>query len=40
MANHLVRQGHDLWLVSYDRGYRNLKDDFRVFETEGLTIAS
>jgi uncharacterized protein (TIGR00661 family) len=40
MATHLQRQGHDLWLVSYDRGYRNLKDDFRVFETEGLTIAS
>ncbi len=40
MANHLVRQGHDLWLVSYDRGYRNLQGDFRVFETEGLTIAS
>ncbi len=40
MARHLLRQGHDLWLVSYDRGYRNLKDDFRVFETEGLTIAS
>jgi uncharacterized protein (TIGR00661 family) len=40
MAAHLKRQGHDLWMVSYDRGYRNLKDDFRVFETEGLTIAS
>ncbi len=40
MASHLRDQGHDLWLVSYDRGYRNLKDDFRVFETEGLCIAS
>jgi uncharacterized protein (TIGR00661 family) len=40
MAAHLQRQGHELWLVSYDRGYRNLKDDFRVFETEGLCIAS
>lgn len=40
MAAHLLDQGHDLWLVSYDRGYRNLKDDFRVFETEGLCIAS
>ena len=40
MAAHLVALGHDLWLVSYDRGYQNLKDDFRVFETEGLTIAS
>lgn len=40
MAAHICDQGHDLWLVSYDRGYRNLKDDFRVFETEGLCIAS
>ena len=40
MAAHLRDRGHDLWLVSYDRGYRNLKDDFRVFETEGLCIAS
>lgn len=40
MASHLRDRGHDLWLVSYDRGYRNLKDDFRVFETEGLCIAS
>ncbi len=40
MATHLLQQGHDLWLVSYDRGYKNLKEDFRVFETEGLTIAS
>lgn len=39
IASHLVDAGHDLWLVSYDRGYRNLKDDFRVFETEGLRIA-
>ena len=27
-------------VVSYDRGYANLKDDFEVFETEGLHIAS
>ena len=40
MATHLREQGHELWLVSYDRGYRNLKDDFPVFETEGLCIAS
>lgn len=40
MASHLVRQGHTLRLVSYDRGYRNLKDDFETFETEGLCIAS
>jgi uncharacterized protein (TIGR00661 family) len=40
MAAHLRERGHDLWLVSYDRGYRNLKDEFRVFEIEGLRIAS
>jgi uncharacterized protein (TIGR00661 family) len=36
----LRRQGHAIKLVSYDRGHRNLKDDFDVFETEGLSIAS
>jgi len=40
IASHLRDQGHDLWLVSYDRGFRNLKDDFRVLEVEGLCIAS
>jgi uncharacterized protein (TIGR00661 family) len=40
MATHLIANGHDVRLVSYDRGYRNLKDDFDVFETEGLTIRS
>jgi uncharacterized protein (TIGR00661 family) len=40
MAAHLCEQGHDLWLVSYDRGYRNLQKDFRVLEIEGLCIAS
>ena len=40
MASHLRDQGHAVRLVSYDRGYRNLKDDFEVFETEGLCIAS
>ncbi len=40
MAAHLREQGHELRLVSYDRGYRNLKDEFDVFETEGLSIAS
>jgi hypothetical protein len=27
-------------VVSYDRGYRNLRDKFDVFETEGLSITS
>ncbi len=40
MASHLREQGHTLKLVSYDRGYKNLKEDFDVFETEGLCIAS
>ena len=40
MARHLEYLGHDVRLASYDRGYRNLKDDFNVFEIEGLTIAS
>ncbi len=40
MAGHLRDQGHTLWLVSYDRGYQNLKDEFDVLQTEGLCIAS
>ncbi len=32
--------GHDVKVVSYDRGYNNLKDDFDVFKIEGLHIAS
>ncbi|MFH1923224.1 MAG: MJ1255/VC2487 family glycosyltransferase [Planctomycetota bacterium] len=40
IASHLREKGHTIWLVSYDRGYQNLRDDFDVFETEGLSIAS
>jgi UDP:flavonoid glycosyltransferase YjiC (YdhE family) len=40
MLDHLLHLGHVLKVVSYDRGYRNLKNDFDVFETEGLHIAS
>ncbi len=40
MAAHLEKIGHEVKIVSYDRGYRNLKDDFDLFETEGLHIAS
>ena len=39
MISHLARLGHTVKVVSYDRGYRNLKDDFDMFETEGLHIA-
>ena len=38
MARHLESLGHEVWLASYDRGYRNLKDEFNVFEIEGLAI--
>jgi uncharacterized protein (TIGR00661 family) len=40
MLTHIKDLGHDVMVVSYDRGYLNLKDDFDVFETEGLHIAS
>ncbi len=36
----LLEEGHEVRAVSYDRGYKNLRDSFDVFETEGLTIAS
>lgn len=40
MITHLEKLGHSVKVVSYDRGFRNLKDDFDVFKTEGLHIAS
>ena len=40
MLDHLQQLGHIVKVVSYDRGYRNLKENFDVFETEGLHIAS
>ena len=40
MITHLEQLGHVVKVVSYDRGYRNLRDDFDVFETEGLHISS
>ena len=40
MIHHLEQLGHTVKVVSYDRGYRNLKPDFDVFETEGLHITS
>ena len=40
MIAHLEQLGHAVKVASYDRGYANLKDDFDVFETEGLHIAS
>ena len=40
MLSHLTTQGHDLRVVSYDRGARNLRDDFRVHEITGTHIIS
>ena len=40
MLTHLQQLGHIVKVVSYDRGYTNLKADFDVFETEGLHITS
>ena len=40
MARHLVGQGHEVKLASYDRGYRNLKEEFDMLEIEGLVIAN
>ncbi len=39
IAKHLIEQGHQVKMVSYDRGFRNLVGDFEVYETEGLNIA-
>lgn len=40
ILTHLVVAGHEVRVVSYDRGYRNLKNDFPVDEIVGLTIVS
>jgi UDP:flavonoid glycosyltransferase YjiC (YdhE family) len=40
VAQHLLEQGHEVRLASYDRGYRNLAPKFDVLENEGLTIGS
>lgn len=40
MMTHLSAQGHQVRAVSYDRGVKNLRDDFDVFEVEGLHIAT
>src|SRR6201984_863103 len=36
---HLESQGHRVHVASFDRGYRNLKDDFDVTEIDGLRLA-
>lgn len=39
VLSHLVRAGHSVHVVSFDRGLRNLKDDFEVTEIYGLRFA-
>jgi uncharacterized protein (TIGR00661 family) len=36
---HLQQQGHRVHVASFDRGYKNLKDDFDVTEIDGLRLA-
>ena len=40
MVPHLQSRGHEVRVVSYGRGYQDLKGEFHVFETEGLSIAA
>ncbi len=40
VLEHLTASGHDVKVVTYDRGLRNLGADFDVFETVGLHIES
>ena len=40
MMTHLRAQGHDILGVSYDRGFRNLTDDFYMFDVPGLHIVA
>ena len=39
VISHLVGAGHTVHVVSFDRGLRNLKDDFEVTEIYGLRFA-
>lgn len=40
MVRHLQERGHEVKIVSYDRGYRNLAADFDCLQVEGLRIIS
>jgi uncharacterized protein (TIGR00661 family) len=39
IITHLEAQGHRVHVASFDRGYRNLKEDFEVTEIDGLRLA-
>lgn len=40
IGKYLVDSGHTVKMVSYDRGYQNLHEEFDVLETVGLSIVS
>ncbi|MCR6651887.1 MAG: hypothetical protein NVV73_10520 [Cellvibrionaceae bacterium] len=40
IAAYLESQGHQIKIATYDRGYRNLKDQFDTLEIAGLSIVS
>ena len=40
ILRHLLESGHEVRVVSYDRGYRNLSVDFTCLQIEGLRIVS
>ena len=40
MITYLLGKGHQVKAVSYDRGYRNLKDDFDIMEVTGLRMVN
>lgn len=40
IAAYLESQGHQIKIATYDRGYRNLKDQFDTLEIAGLSIIS
>jgi uncharacterized protein (TIGR00661 family) len=40
IATHLVSVGHEVRIVTYGQGLKNLSDDFSVHETEGLHFAT
>ena len=40
VMTYLQEQGHEIFGVSYDRGYSNLKDDFNMYDVPGLHIVA
>ena len=40
IITHLLDKGHEVKVASYDRGYRNLSDEFEVHKIVGLSIVS